>query len=74
MNDRERFGHLLARKHACISIVSHEEDYSLGIIREAAVEVGRELWLWNIVDGVRDGLLANSVPVKDTENPAGALY
>jgi SpoVK/Ycf46/Vps4 family AAA+-type ATPase len=59
--------------------MTQEEGYALRLVRDVAFQLGCDLsgsgmWLWSIVGGVRDGLIAGSRPVPDTENPAAALY
>jgi AAA+ superfamily predicted ATPase len=58
----------------CLSIVSDEESYALGLVRDAAMELRRPLLQWNAVRGVTDGLMTPSTPVPGTENPAAALF
>jgi SpoVK/Ycf46/Vps4 family AAA+-type ATPase len=74
MDDIERFEQLVSGGYCCISIVTHEERYTLEIIRQVALALNRGLWIWSIADGVRDGLLADSPFVADTEKPAAGLY
>lgn len=74
MTDRENIERLIASRHPCAVVSTFEEDYVLGLLREIAIERGSELWLWTVSKGIRDGLLAGSRPVPDTEHPAAALY
>ncbi len=74
MTDQERLGRLIAARHACICIATHEEDYALSVVREAAFAQGLNLWLWSVIGGVRDGLTQGSQPEPDTEHPAAGLY
>jgi SpoVK/Ycf46/Vps4 family AAA+-type ATPase len=74
MTDRERFEHLIRSRHPCILIVTHEEEYALGVVREAALQLNREARLWSVVGGVRNGLVAGTPPIPETEHPAAALY
>lgn len=64
---------LLNGEHACIRIVTHEEDYALGLLRDYALASSRPLWIWSAVGGVREGLLADSAPIKSTEDPVDGL-
>jgi len=73
MDDVERFEQLIAAGYHCISIVTHEERYALDTVREAALSPKRDLWIWSASEGVRDGLLAGSPPVKDTDSAAAGL-
>jgi SpoVK/Ycf46/Vps4 family AAA+-type ATPase len=73
MNDYKRFEELVKSDYSCISIVTYEEQYALEIIRDTAMKLNRDMWLWSIVGGVRDGLIADSPTITDTENPAVGL-
>ena len=74
MTDLEHISQLITARHPCLAVATFEEDYILGLLRVAAVERGLELWLWSISRGVRDGLIADSTPLPDTDHPAAALY
>ncbi len=74
MTNPQRIEQLISGRHACVSIVTHEEEYALSLIREAAFKVGRDMRLWSIVGGVRDGLVSDLPPVPETEHAAAALY
>lgn len=74
MTDEEQFQHLLACQHPCIAIASCEEEYALSIIRDAAIEGSREMWLWTVSQGLRDGLVQDGPSMADTEPAAAALY
>jgi AAA+ superfamily predicted ATPase len=74
MTDLEHVNQLLTARHPCVAVSTFEEDYVLGLLRQAAVERGLELWLWSVSRGLSDGLLADSPPVLNTEHPAAALY
>ncbi len=75
MNDYERFEKLIAGGYSCISIVTDEEQYALDIIRKAARKFGRDLWIWSISEGVREGLclLEDGPPLPDTLKPEAGL-
>ena len=72
--DQERLDRLIAARHAAVSITTVEEDYALGLVRNAAINLGRSLRLWSMVGGVRDGLVADVPPIPETEHPAAGLY
>jgi SpoVK/Ycf46/Vps4 family AAA+-type ATPase len=74
MTDQQRFEQLVNARHPCVHIVTYEEDDALQTVRHAAVENGWDLWLWTVTGGLRDGLLANSASIADTEHPAAALF
>ena len=79
MTDRDRLEQLLRAGYPCVSIVTQEESYALEVVRDVTFKLGLDLsgsamWLWSVVGGVRDGLIADAKPVKDTENPAAGLY
>lgn len=74
MTDREGLEHLIVSRHACIAIATHDEPYVLTLLREIAVERGAEMWVWSVTQGWREGLLAGSPPVVETEHPAAAMF
>ena len=73
MNDYECFEELVKSDYPCISIVTYEEQYALEIVRDTTMKLNRDMWLWSIAGGVRDGLIADSPTIADTENPAVGL-
>lgn len=74
MTDRDGLEHLIVSRHACIAIATHDEPYVLTLLREVAVERGAEMWVWSVTQGWREGLLAGSPPVVETEHPAAAMF
>jgi AAA+ superfamily predicted ATPase len=73
MNDFEQFEQLIQTGTYCISIVSQEERYALEIVRKTATRLKRDMWIWTIAEGVRDGLLDGSPCVADTDAPPAGL-
>ncbi len=73
MDDIKRFEQLITGGYCCISMVTYEEQYALEIVRQVALSLNRDLWIWSISGGVRDGLLAGSLFIADTESPAAGL-
>ena len=73
MNDFERFEQLIEGGSYCISIITHEERYALEITRKTAAKLKRDMWIWSVADGVRDGLLDGSPCIADTDAPAAGL-
>ncbi len=75
MNDQGRFEQLIKARHPCICIITYEEDYALDIIKQTAKRISRQLWVWSVVDGLRDGMrMEEGLAVSETEHPAAALY
>jgi SpoVK/Ycf46/Vps4 family AAA+-type ATPase len=74
MDDHTRFQRLLLARHPLVSMLTFEEDYALSIVRQAAMELSRDVWLWSISSGLRDGMIENGPALADTEHPAAALY
>src|SRR5688572_10578284 len=74
MTDQEHLQQLIIARHPCVAVATHDEHYMLSVIRQLAVERGMEMWLWSVTLGWRDGLLADSPPVAETEHPAAAMY
>lgn len=73
MSDSKRFGELLRAGHTCIRVVTHEEDYVVQLVRNAALACGRSLWLWSCGSGAQDGLLSGSPSLPKTDDAIGAL-
>jgi AAA+ superfamily predicted ATPase len=74
MTDSERLGQLIAAGEACISITTLEEQSALDAIRHVALDLKRPLWLWSAGVGLRDGLIAESPYIMETETATGGLY
>ncbi len=73
-SDRERIETILAARHPCVAITTEEEADALLLVRDAAMGAKLDLWVWSVLDGVYDGLISEPTTVKETENPAAALY
>lgn len=73
MDDFKRFEELLKEGYRCISVVSYEEQYALEIVRAAAMSLSRDMWIWSVSEGVRDGLLKGAPPIPETTKPADGL-
>lgn len=73
MDDLERLVRLIRGRHACVSILTREEEEALELVRRSAVETQRQLWVWSHSRGLYDGLLAGSEAVTGSEHPAAAL-
>ncbi|NLX12202.1 MAG: AAA family ATPase [Phycisphaerales bacterium] len=74
MNDRQRFEHLIRARHPLITIVTSEENDALSLVRDTALALRKNLQIWSVVGGIRDGLIADGEPAPATEHPAAALY
>jgi SpoVK/Ycf46/Vps4 family AAA+-type ATPase len=73
MDDIERFEQLITGGYCCISVVTYEEQYALEMVRQVALSLNRDVWIWSVAGGVRDGLLGESLFIADTESPAAGL-
>ncbi len=73
MNDFERFEQVLKSDVSCISVITYEENYAIEIVRQAVLGTGRDMWIWSAADGVRDGLIAGSPIVSETDRPCDGL-
>jgi AAA+ superfamily predicted ATPase len=73
MNDFERFEQLVESGSYCISVVTHEERYALEIVRKTATKHKRDMWVWSIADGVRDGAIDGGPCIANTDVPAAGL-
>ena len=73
MNDFERFEQLIEAGAYCISIVTQEERYALEIVRKTATKLKRDMWVWSVAEGVRDGLIDGGPAIDKTDVPAAGL-
>jgi hypothetical protein len=73
MDDFDKFEELVAGRYCCISIVTDEERYALEIVRQAALGLKRDMWIWSASEGVREGLLEGSPSVAATDTAAAGL-
>lgn len=74
MNAMEQLLGLLKAGHRCIRFVTFEEAEALQVVRLAALEEQRPVWMWTAIDGVFEGMLENAKPVPQTENAAAGLF
>ena len=74
IDDARRLQRLLTVPYPCVQMVTNEEEYALGLVREAAINLGRGLWQWSVIGGIRNGIVSGEPALKETENPAVALY
>lgn len=44
------------------------------MVEGAARRLGAHLWVWSVIEGVRDGGRPGSMPIMETANPAAGLY
>ncbi|MBI1375352.1 MAG: AAA family ATPase [Phycisphaera sp.] len=72
--DVDRLRQIFAGRRSCVLIPTYEEDHVMAMLGEAAVNLGTSMRVWSYSHGVRDGLIANSGRIKDTEPPAAGLY
>ncbi|MEW6252555.1 MAG: AAA family ATPase [Planctomycetota bacterium] len=73
MTDREQLEQLIRRGHGCIAVHTFEEDYALLLVREAAVNLNRPIWIWSVSGGVQEGLLAGGRAITGTEDAIAGL-
>lgn len=74
MDDTRQIEQLIEGGYCCISIVTHEEQYALQVLREVAIDLGREMLIWSLAGGIRNGILPDSLFTENTETPATGLY
>jgi len=74
MTDSEQLQRLFISRSPLVAVQTFEEDYVLGLVRELALELRSELWIWSATDGLHEGLLSGATPIPDTEKPGAALY
>ena len=73
MNDIERIKQYINGDNCCISIVTYEEQYALDIIRQAALDLKKSLWIWSVAGGVKEGFLTDSLFISDTDTASEGL-
>ena len=73
MGDTERLKQLIEGGDSCISIVTYEERCVLDIIRQIALDLNRSFWIWSVASGVKEGFLADSPCIADTETSVAGL-
>jgi MoxR-like ATPase len=73
MNDFENLEQLVQGGYYCISIITQEERYALEIVSKTARKLKRDMWIWSIAEGVRDGLIEGSPAIAETDTPAAGL-
>lgn len=74
-DDVGRLCQLIVSGHALIRISTHDEAYAMSLVRQSAIELGRDPWVWTCLKGIHHGLLDTDDEVaKDTEHPAAGLY
>jgi AAA+ superfamily predicted ATPase len=73
MNDFEQFSQLVEGGYGCISIVTFEEHYALEIVRRTAEKLKRDMWVWSVAEGVRDGMQDGGPVIAKTDAPAAGL-
>ena len=71
--DRERLATLLRAHHPAVTIVTNEEGEARTLIENTTRDLGHHLWVWSVIEGVRDGL-NDAMPISETSNPAAGLY
>ena len=75
MGDGERLTKMLKGSYPCVLIVTDEEPLARRLVTEAALNNSKDILLWSMTDGVRDGTVKDGPSIADTENPcAGLLY
>ena len=74
MDDTKQIEQLIEGGYSCISIVTHEEQYALQLLREVAIDLDREMLIWSVAGGIRNGILPDSLFTENTETPATGLY
>ena len=73
LTNRDAILRLIEARHPAIALTTSEERYALSILREAALHARRGFYVWDCVNGLRDGMVKHSLPLKDTEPAGGAL-
>lgn len=69
MREHEMLLRLLRAGRRAIHLPTFEETHALEVIRAAAVELNRPMFLWCAHVGVREGLLSDARPIPETADP-----
>jgi AAA+ superfamily predicted ATPase len=73
MNDVQQVEWIINSNHYCVSIVTHEERYAIDVIRQAAANLKRDMWIWSAAEGVKDGLAEGLPVIADTASAEAGL-
>jgi hypothetical protein len=73
-SDSQRLYQLLLSQHPAVFCQTFEENETLQLIIDTALENKLDLWLWSISRGLHDPTLKDAIPIPDTEHPAAAIY
>ncbi len=73
-SDLDKMRRLLLTRQSCVAINTADESYALGVLKNVCMEMGLNLYLWSVTEGLRSGIVADSGLEPDTEHPAAALY
>ncbi len=73
LTNRNELIRLIEARHAAVAITTTEERYAVSVVREAAMHSRQNLFVWDCVNGLRDGLLEAAIGFDDTTPAGGAL-
>ena len=59
MDDVKTLQQLFKSKCTCISIITHEEEYALEVVRTASMDYTQHLCLWSASEGVHGAMFAH---------------
>lgn len=69
----KRLAALLGGAAPFVVIHTDDEEHALGLARDAAASLHLDLLQWDVVHGMRDGMVIPAAAAPGTEHPAGAL-
>ena len=73
MSDSQRLKELIQGNRPCISCVTYEESYVRDIVINCAVALKKDLFIWTVTEGLRNGIIADDGVVPNTDHPAAAM-
>lgn len=73
MNDLERLQSLLETPGTFTWMCTDDEPHALGLVRTCAMAMNLPVRQWDVVTGIKDGLVSPGDTEADTEHPAAAL-
>ena len=73
MSDSQRLKELIQGNRPCISCVTYEESYVRDIVINCAVALKKDLFIWTVTEGLRNGIIADDGIVPNTDHPAAAM-
>ena len=62
-SDLDKMRRLLLTRQSCVAINTADESYALGVLKNVCMEMGLNLYLWSVTEGLRSGIVADSADI-----------